>query len=339
VAIVLAAVLVWFLISLFQPFHGSGGAPVRVTVPAHLSSRQVGDLLARDGVVSSGFFFELRATLAGDRSKLRSGAYTLRHDESYGDVLTKLTTPPPAARTTELTVIEGTTRAQLSKLLRSQHVKGDYLAASRRSKLLSPASYGAPRSTPSLEGFLFPDTYELREPITASALVADQLGQFRREFRGVNLAAARHDRLTPYDVLTIASLVQGEARTAGDRAKIASVIYNRLRAKMPLQIDATVRYATGNFTAPITVSQLHSHSPWNTYTHAGLPRTPINSPGLAAIQAAAHPAHTNYLFFVVKPCGNGAHAFASTYAQFQVLETRYNTARTQRGGRSPEFCR
>ena len=108
---------------------------------------------------------------------------------------------------------------------------------------------------------------------------------------------------------------------------------------MPLQIDATVRYATGNYTAPITVSQLHSSSPWNTYTHTGLPLTPIDSPGLAAIQAAAHPARTKYLFFVVKPCGNGAHAFASTYAQFQVLEARYNAARVQRGGRSPEFCR
>jgi UPF0755 protein len=339
VAIVLAAALVWFLISLFQPFTGSGGTPVKVTIPAHLSSRQVGDLLAKDGVVSSGFFFELRATLGGDRSKLRSGTYTLRKGESYGDVLTKLTTPPPAARVSELTVIEGTTRASLSKLLKKQGVKGNYLTESRSSKLLSPARYGAPRSTPSLEGFLFPDTFQLREPITASALINDQLAQFRRRFRAVNLSAARHARLTAYDVLTIASLVQGEARTAGDRAKIASVIYNRLRDKMPLQIDATVRYATGNFTKPITVSELHSHSPWNTYTHSGLPRTPINSPGLAAIQAAAHPAHTNYLFFVVKPCGNGAHAFASTYAQFQVLETRYNTARTKRGGNSPEFCR
>ena len=154
-AIVLAAVLVWFLVSLFQPFHGSGGAPVRVTIPARLSSRQVGDLLTKDGVVASGFFFELRATLSGDRSRLRAGTYTLRRGESYGDVLTKLTTPPPAARVSELTVIEGTTRATLGKLLTKQHVKGNYVTESRRSKLLSPASYGAPRSTPSLEGFLF----------------------------------------------------------------------------------------------------------------------------------------------------------------------------------------
>jgi UPF0755 protein len=339
VAIGLAVVLVWFLASLFQPFHGSGGAPVRVTIPPHLSSGQVGDLLARDGVISSSFFFGLRATLGGQRGSLRSGTYTLRRDMSYGAVLTRLTTAPPAARVTELTVVEGETRAQLSRLLHKQGIRGDYLSATRRSRLLDPTRYGAPRSVPSLEGFLFPSTYQLREPITVAALVADQLHTFISELRQVNLSAARHVHLTAYDVLKIASLVQGEARTSGDRALIASVIYNRLRAGMPLQIDATVRYASGNYTAPITVSQLHSSSPWNTYTHPGLPLTPIDNPGLASIQAAAHPARTNYLFFVVKPCGNGAHAFASSYAAFQVLEARYNAARVQRGGRSPEFCR
>ncbi len=338
-AIVLIAAALWFLALLFQPFHGSGGAPVRVMIPPRLGSRQVGDLLARDGVIASGFFFELRATLAGERGKLRAGTYLLRRDMSYGAVLTRLTTPPPAVRTTELTVIEGTTRGELSRLLRSQGIRGNYLAATRSSRLLSPRAYGAPRSVPSLEGFLFPDTYQLREPITTTALVADQLSTFRSEFRRVNLAVARRNHLTAYDVLIIASLIQGEARTPGDRARIASVILNRLRAHMPLQIDATVRYATDNYTAPITLSELHSPSPWNTYTHLGLPLTPINSPGLAAMQAAARPAHTNYLFFVVKPCGNGASAFASTYAQFQVLEARYETARARRGGRSPEFCR
>ncbi|HSO99604.1 MAG TPA: endolytic transglycosylase MltG [Solirubrobacteraceae bacterium] len=339
VAIGLAVVLVWFLVSLFQPFHASGGAPVRVTIPPHLTSGQIGDLLARDGVISSSFFFGLRATLGGQRTSLRSGTYRLRRDMSYGAVLTRLTTAPPAAPSKPLTVVEGDTRAQLSRLLHKQGIRGDYRSATRRSRLLDPVRYGAPRNVPSLEGFLFPSTYQLLEPITVAALVADQLRTFTSEMRQVNLSAAHRAHLTAYDVLKIASLIQGEARTAGDRARIASVIYNRLRARMPLQIDATVRYASGNYTAPITVRQLHSSSPWNTYTHAGLPLTPINSPGLASIQAASHPARTNYLFFVVKPCGNGAHAFASSYAQFQGLEARYNAARVKRGGRSPEFCR
>ncbi len=339
VAIVLAIALIWFLAQLFQPFHGPGGRRIRVVIPPRLSSNQVGDLLARDGVISSSFFFELRATLAGERGSLRAGTYALRADMSYGDVLRTLTAVPPAARVTQLTVIEGQTRSRLNELLSSQGVHGSYLAQTRRSPLLSPTDYGAPQGVSSLEGFLFPSTYQLREPISIAALVADQLQTFRQRFAQVSLGYARDQHLTAYDVLIIASIIQGEARTAGDRALISSVIYNRLRAHMPLQMDDTVRYATGNYDMPITVSQLASASAWNTYTHAGLPPTPINNPGLAAMQAAAHPASTNYLFFVVKPCGNGSHAFASDYAEFQALQSRYNVARVQRGGRSPEFCR
>ena len=139
-------------------------------------------------------------------------------------------------------------------------------------------------------------------------------------------------------MLTIASMVQAEAETEHDRPLIASVIYNRLARGMPLQIDATTRYATGNYTRPLTVSQLNSSSPYNTRIHKGLPPTPIDSPGMASIQAAAHPAHSNYLYFVVKPCGNGEHAFASSYTQFQAEVAQYQNARTSRGGRSPEHC-
>jgi UPF0755 protein len=338
IAIVLAAALIWFLVQLFQPFHGAGTGKLTVTIPAHATSSQIGDQLAREGVISSSFFFELRATLAGERSNLRSGTYHLAHDMSYGDVLKILTTAPPAARVTDLTVIEGRTRRQLDALLRSQGVRGSYLAATRHSSQLDPASYGAARGIGSLEGFLFPSTYQLREPIRLTALVADQLKTFRQQFKHVQLGYARRKHLTPYDVLTIGSIIQGEARTARDQSLISSVIYNRLKAHMRLQMDDTVRFASGNYDHPITVSQLALRSRWNTYTHDGLPVTPIDSPGLAAIQAAAHPANTNYLFFVVKPCGNGSHAFASNYAQFQVLQNRYQAARTQRGGRSPAFC-
>jgi len=295
-------------------------------------------MLERDGVVASGFFFELRATLAGERSKLRAGTYHLKLDMSYAAALKVLTTPPPAVPVTELTISEGRTRRQIATLLRSQGIRGDYVAATRRSRLLNPRSYGAPARPPSLEGFLFPSTYELREPVRIGALVADQLRTFKQRFAAVRLGAARRAHMTPYDVLIIASMVEAEAQTARDRPLVASVIYNRLARKMPLGIDATTRYAFNDYTKPLTASELASPSPYNTRLHAGLPPTPIDNPGLASIRAAAHPAHTNYLYFVVKPCGNGEHAFASSYAQFLVYERQYQTARARRGGRSPTSC-
>jgi UPF0755 protein len=337
-AIATAVAAIWFLFELFQPFQSSGHGRVTVTIPAHASAGTIGKLLERDGVISSSFFFELRAMLAGERGDLRSGTYHLTRGMSYGDVLKILTTAPPAARVTSLTIVEGKTRKQVDALLRSQGVHGSYLSATRHSKLLDPRRYGAPRSTGSLEGFLFPDTYQLREPISVPALVADQLKAFRQRFRNVSLASARHKHLSPYDVLIIASMVQAEAETVHDRPLVASVIYNRLARGMPLQIDATTRYATGNYTRPLTDSQLNSRSPYNTRIHTGLPPGPINSPGLASIEAAAHPANTTYLYFVVKPCGNGEHAFASTYSKFQAEVLRYQTARSSRGGRSPAHC-
>jgi UPF0755 protein len=337
--LVLAAALIWFLVQLFQPFHGSPHGSVTVTVPGNSNAREIGDELAKDGVIPSGLFFELRATLAGERSDLLAGTYHLQKGMTYGAVLKILTTPPRAAKTTNITITEGRTRAQINDLLRSQGVKGSYIAATRHSPLINFAAYGAPRHTPDLEGFLFPDTYQLVEPISIEKLVHDQLTTFRQQWAHVNLGYARSKHLTPYDVLTIASMVQAEAATAHDRPLIASVIYNRLADGMPLQIDATTRYATGNYTKPLTQSQLNSRSPYNTRIHKGLPPTPIDNPGLAAMQAAAHPAHTNFLYFVAKVCGNGSSVFESNYNRFLADQAKYQQARSARGGRSPERCK
>jgi uncharacterized YceG family protein len=337
-ALALAAGAIWFLVELYQPFGTSPHGQVTVTIPPHEGARRIGDLLAARGVVPSGFFFNLRAALSGDRGKLRSGTYHLQLDMSYSAALKALTTPPPAAKVSELTLIEGLTRHQINDLLRKQHIAGNYLASTRHSRVLDPRTYGAPRSTPSLEGFLFPDTYQLRDPITVRALVTEQLKTFQQQFARVNLRYAAAHHLTAYDVLIIASLVQAEAQRPGDQPLVASVIYNRLRVGMLLQIDATTRYATGNYSRPLTVSQLHSRSPWNTRVHAGLPPTPIDNPGLAAIRAAANPAHTSYLYYVTKACGNGALAFASTGAQFNNLVAKYYSERAKLHGRSPTHC-
>jgi uncharacterized YceG family protein len=337
-AITLAGAVIWFLVALFQPFHGSGHGSVTVTIPTRASAGQIGDLLARDGVIPSSFFFQARAALGGDRGDLRSGTFHLKLDMSYGDVLKVLTTPPKPAKVSNLTVTEGRTRRQLDALLRAQHVKGSYFAETHHSKLLDPRAYGAPHNINSLEGFLFPSTYQLRDPITIPALVADQLKTFKQRWRSVNLSYARRHHLTPYGVLTIASMVEAEAQTKHDRPLVAAVIYNRLAKGMPLQIDATTRYLTGNYTQPLTVSELHSRSRYNTRIHTGLPPTPIGNPGMASIQAAAHPATKNYLYFVVKPCGNGEQVFTASYSQFLKLQAQYQSARSARGGRSPSHC-
>jgi UPF0755 protein len=335
--LVLAAGVIWFCVELFQPFHGSGHGHVTVTIPPRIGARKVGDLLARDGVVASGFFFYVRATLDGDRSNLYAGTYHLRLDMSYSQVLRVLTTRPKPVPVTNVTIIPGDTRLQVDARLRSEGVAGSYAAATRYSPKLRPTWYGAPAKTPSLEGFLFPDTYQVRQPISISALVADQLVEFRRVFPQLKLNYARSRGLSPYDVLIIASIVEKEAATAGDRPRVASVIYNRLKAGLPLGMDSTTRYEFNDYDTPLTNAQLSSRSPYNTRFHVGLPPTPIDSPGLPSLEAATHPANSNYLYFVVKP-GSCGMAFTSSYSQFLADSARYQRARTALGGRSPTKC-
>ena len=333
-----AVAVIWFLVELFQPFAGSGHGRVVVDIPRGAGTSQIGTILARDHVVASGFFFKLRAKLDGDGSKLLPGTHLMALGMSYSAALKVLTTPPKAAPTTEVTIVDGHDRWQINQILRRQHVKGSYLADTRHSALLDPAVYGAPKSTPSLEGFLYPDTYQLRTPISIPALVADQLKTFKQQFATVDFAYARSLHLTPYDVLIIASLAEAEATTAQDRALVASVILNRLRLGMTLGLDTTVAYAVNNYSGSLTQSELDTPSRWNTTKYPGLPPTPINSPSIAAIRAVAHPPKTNYLYFIVKVCGNGSLDFSSSYSQFLAESRAYQDSLAQKGLKKTTFC-
>jgi UPF0755 protein len=328
-----------FAVLLFQPFHGKGYDAVVVKIPPGSSAGDIGDLLSSKGVVESGFFFALRARLDGDRGKLRAGTYTLKRSMPYKDALAALTEAPKAAPTIDVTLPEGPSRRELAPRVSQAGVRGSYVKASESSKLLRPRTYGAPKGTKGLEGFLFPDTYQLRSrTATAKALVDLQLRQFKGEFAKVDLKRARRRHLSRYDVLIIASMIEREAQVPKDRRLISAVIYNRLRKGIPLGIDATIRYRLNNWSKALRESELNIDSDYNTRRRVGLPPTPIGNPGLSSIQAAANPASVKYLFYVVKPCGNGAHAFSSTDAQFQKDVAAYNRARDRRGGKDPSHC-
>ncbi len=247
-------------------------------------------------------------------------------------------TPPPVViRTITVTIPEGYTRAQTAEIAKQEGLRGGYEQASVRSQYLNPAKYGG-KDAKDLEGFLFPDTFELEKHASATNLVQLQLEDFKRRIAGVDMSYARSKNLTTYDVVTIASMVEDEAALESQRKLVAAVIYNRLHEGMPLGIDATTRFATGNYTEPLTESELAIDSPYNTRTNAGLPPGPINSPGLASIEAAAHPAKVDYLFYVAEPGACNKLAFSSTEAEFNADVERYNSAREAAGGNSPDSC-
>jgi uncharacterized YceG family protein len=221
---------------------------------------------------------------------------------------------------------EGFTRKQMAVRVaavariarRERHVKPrlasrTYLAATSRRR--RPRCFKG--TTHGMEGFLFPATYEFFAKSTSAQLVEDQLATFCDNWRQVDLASARKRNLTPYDVLIIASMVEKETLSPDERQLVAAVIYNRLRTGMPLGIDAALRYGLNiPPTESIHESQLASDSPYNTRKHTGLPPTPIANPGLASMQAAAHPAKVNYVYFVRKP-DKKHHFFTASYDAFQ----------------------
>jgi uncharacterized YceG family protein len=338
VALALLAVIVvgvaWFANALFQPFVGDGEGNVRVVVPEGATLGEIAELLEQRGVVESASFFELRARLSGRSGDLKPGPYDLKGHMGYGAVLDRLEQGVPP-NVVLVTIPEGRSRREVAPLVKK--LDGNYLRASRRHPALDPRDYRAKGAT-SLEGFLYPATYELKKGQPVRRLIGRQLAAFKENFDKVDLSFARRKNLTPYDVLTIASLVEREAAIAKERPLIASVIYNRLRNDIRLDIDATTRFVTGNWEEPLKVSELQNPDPYNTRVHYGLPPGPIGSPGLASIKAAARPAKTDYHFYVVAVCGNGRHRFAETDAEFQRYVDQYERAREERGGKSPTSC-
>jgi uncharacterized YceG family protein len=336
VGAVVTVLLLWFLFALFQPLHGDGSGRVQVMIPKGASVSEVGDLLGEKGVIDSSTLFQVRVTLAGKRSELYPGHFTLAHGMSYGAAIDALS-KPPIKRVTAVTIPEGYSRSQAAQLVEEDGLEGDYTQETVRSKYLNPAKYGG-NGAKNLEGFLFPDTFELKPAAPAADLVQLQLQDFKRRIKGVDMSYAKSKNLTVFDVLIIASMIEREAGVPSQRKLVASVVYNRLHEGMPLGIDATIRFATGNYEQPLTESQLAVDSPYNTRTNAGLPPGPINSPGIEAIEAAAHPAKSKFLFYVNKPETCGELAFARNEAEFEADVAAYNAAREANGGNEPTTC-
>lgn len=190
----------------------------------------------------------------------------------------------------------------------------EYLAATGASP--RGAALAGTDANRSLEGFLFPATYEVGPLTTVASLVQAQLDAFELNTAGLDYTYSAERNLTPYEVLIIASMVEREVQVPQERARVAGVIYNRLRNGMLLGIDATVQYAVGEW-REITATDLQSDSPYNTRKVRGLPPGPISNPGQASLVAAARPEESDFLFYVARADGTGRHYFARNAAQFE----------------------
>jgi len=294
---------------------------VRATVPKGASFRIAADSLARAGVIAHPTLFRWYARIQGGDRTIQAGTYLLPSDMAWGDVIAALRDGRGIIN--KITIPEGFSIAQIGPLLtRELSIPAESIGAAVRDSALR-ASLHDPAET--LEGYLFPDTYMFPPGTTARQAVGEMVQRFLRAWRPEHDSAAAALGLSRHQIVTMASIVEKEAKLPAERPVIAAVYYNRLRLNMPLQADPTVQYARGAHTDRVLFRDLAIESPYNTYQHAGWPPGPIASPGVPSLVAALHPASVPYLYFVAAP--DGHHEFRST------LEQHADAIRALRGGR------
>jgi UPF0755 protein len=282
------------------------GAPIRVIVPKGASFSAATDSLDRAGLVSSPALFKLYARINGKDRNIKPGTYLIKRGTPWGEIVGALHGGHGLVNT--VTIPEGFTIAQIVPVLaQALNVPVDSVRAAMTDTAVM-SRLQIPLKTP--EGYLFPDTYAFPDGTRPRDAVLEMVRRFEREWKPEWTARLGGLGLTRHQVVTLASIVEREAKIAKERPIIAAVYLNRLKFNMPLQADPTVQYARGSHTARVLLKDLEIDSPYNTYKYPGLPPGPIASPGGASLEAALFPADVPFLYFVAAP--DGHHEFRRT---------------------------
>ena len=301
--------------------RSSGSGTARVVIPSGAPFRVAAESLARVGLVPSARAFSVYASLRHYDRALRPGTYLLRRGDSWSNLARAITSGRGLVNT--ITIPEGFALSSIvPALARTLSVPEDsVIAATRDTTLLRELDI----PTPTLEGYLFPDTYTFQDGTSPREAVTTMVRAFERRWKPEWDSALQQLALSRHDVITMASIVEKEARRGEERPVIAAVYYNRLRTGMPLQADPTVQYALGHHVARLLFRDLDVDSPYNTYRHKGLPPGPIASPGLPSIEAALFPAKVPYLYFVAT--SDGHHEFRTTFREHEAAISAIKRAR------------
>ena len=288
------------------------GAPIRVIVPKGASFSAATDSLSHAGLVGSKKVFRLYARVTGKDRNIKPGTYLIKRGTPWSEIVAALHGGHGLVNT--ITIPEGFTLAQIvPALARTLSVPEDSVkAAIADTALLTRLQI----PTKSLEGYLFPDTYAFPDGTRPRDAVLEMVKRFEREWKPDWDTQRAKLSLSRHQVVTLASIVENEAKIAAERPVIAAVYLNRLKAGMLLQADPTVQYARGSHTARVLHKDLEIDSPYNTYKYPGLPPGPISSPGGASLAAAIAPADVPFLYFVAMP--DGHHEFRRTLAEHEV---------------------
>jgi UPF0755 protein len=310
----------WWILSVPGPLRFTSRV---VEVPAHKGIIEVAEILDDAGAIRSRVGFVLLALARGSFRSLKAGEYQIPPGTNTVKVLELLEGGKVLQHL--VTLQEGSTLGELARQLETERLApaADILRVAKDAVFLKTLDIQAD----SVEGYLFPDTYQFVKGMTPEEILARMVARMREKIAPETLAEARQREMTTHQLLTLASIIEKEAVESSEMPLISAVFWNRLKRDMPLQADPTVQYAVGKDRKRLTREDLQVDSPYNTYRRQGLPPGPIASPGRAAIQAAVRPAKVGYLYFVAMD--DRRHQFSTNLADHNAAVARYRLARAR----------
>jgi len=297
--------------------------------------KHVSAVLKQQNLIKNDFWFRTYVWLHGSEKNFQAGLFELPEQASTEDLVLLFTTRA-ASEVTKIKILEGWGIADIKRHLIAKEIVGasDFdaivgseaspasLTASSNASLVAdfPILASKPVQAP-LEGYLFPDTYEIYADANAQDVVYKMLNNFSKKITPADIQEIERQGKTFYNILIMASIIEAEVPHEEDRAIVSDIFWSRLASGVALQSDATLNYAIGGDTPSLTLEQLKIDSPYNTYLYRGLPPTPIGNPGVSAIHAAIYPAQTDYFYFLSTP--QGKTIFSSTLDEHNAAKNRY----------------
>jgi len=323
VIIVLIASSVFYISTLGNPLNKESTELVAVSIPPGSGTKTIGQILQKNKIISSAAKFKLLSKMKGNDGKYKAGEYSLSASMPVEEIMEIIISGD--SNTSRFTIPEGLTVKQTAEKLSANNLIN-------RDTFMSELQYGTfdykfmpllPNSSNRLEGFLYPETYDIYTTASEHEIINKMLAHFDKLVLDEYYTRAAEMGYDMYKIITIASLIERETLVSSEKPTVASVIYNRLAINMPLQIDAAVQYALPEHKERLDDNDLQVDSPYNTYQNTGLPPGPICSPGIESIKAALYPADTNYYYYVLSPEKNGSHKFSHTYEEFLKNKNAY----------------
>lgn len=328
VAVVIAALIGFavpsYIGSCYKALDKSSDAIISVSIPTGSGTEAIGNILEENNVIKDAFKFKLASKFEGNDGKYKAGEYQLSPSMDIVTIMDIIISGDSEGNTTRFTIPEGVTIREVAEILSSKNLINYDVFMDELAN--GDFDYDFVKSLPKgenrLEGYLYPETYEIYTNATEHDIINKMLAQYDKLVTDEHYAKAKKMGYSMYDIITIASIIEEETLYKSERPVVASVLYNRLAIDMPLQVCVSVQYALPEHKEALTNEDLKIDSPYNTYINTGLPPGPICSPSISSIEAALNPDTTDYYYYVLSEKNDGSHNFSNTYAEF--LENKGN---------------